>query len=69
MRVANDCAPTGCTVQARSNTKSSDTTRVSHPVDDAQAGKVVAVWLYCIGARSLSATQAIFARHPEWVSA
>ena len=35
----------------------------------ATAGKAVAVALYCIGARSLLATQAVFARHPEWVAA
>jgi hypothetical protein len=35
----------------------------------AAAGKSLAVRLYCIEATSLSATQAAFARHPEWVSA
>ena len=35
----------------------------------ATAGKALAVWLYCIDARSLTATRAAFARHPEWVSA
>ena len=31
----------------------------------ATAGKALAVWLYCIDARSLSVTQAAFGRHPE----
>ena len=36
---------------------------------DAQAGKAVAVWLYCIGARSIGETQVAFGRHPEWRAA
>lgn len=35
----------------------------------AQAGKALAVWLCCIGARSLPETVATFAQHPEWRSA
>lgn len=49
---------------------------VAHQPTDSQerrcvatAGKALAVWLYCIDARSLSAPRAAFARHPEWVSA
>lgn len=35
----------------------------------AMVGKALAVWLYCIEARTLSATRFTFARHPEWASA
>ena len=31
-----------------------------------QAGKALAVWLYCIGARSLEDTAELFRAHPEW---
>jgi hypothetical protein len=65
MRAANDCAPAGCTVEARGVTKTHDAS-VPH---DAPAGKAVAVWLYCIGARSLRETQAAFDRHPSWRAA
>jgi len=58
MRAAHNCAPAGCTVEARGVTK---TLAASVP-HDAQAGKAVAVWLYCIGARSIGATQAAFDR-------
>lgn len=33
---------------------------------DAAAGKSLAVWLYCLGGRSLAETQRAFALHPEW---
>jgi len=33
---------------------------------DPQAGKWLAVTLYCCGARSLELTAANFARHPQW---
>lgn len=36
---------------------------------DPQAGKWLAVQLYCAGTRSLNATQADFCRHPSWRSA
>jgi hypothetical protein len=39
------------------------------PPETAIAGKALAVWRYCIDARGPSATRAVFARHPEWVSA
>lgn len=65
MRAADNCAPAGCAVEARGNTK---TLAASVP-QAATAGKALAVWLYCIDVRSLTATRAAFARHPEWVSA
>lgn len=65
MTAAHNCAPAGCTVEARGDTK---TIAASVPQQVA-VGKALAVWLYCIDARSLSATRAVFARHPEWVSA
>jgi hypothetical protein len=34
-----------------------------------EAGKQLAVWLFCIGATTLRDTQAAFDRHPEWRSA
>ena len=44
---------------------SNNTERAPEP----QVGKSLAVLLYCLEVRSLSATRAAFARHPEWVSA
>jgi len=35
----------------------------------AMADKAVAVWLYCIGARSLGETQTMFDRRPSWRAA
>jgi len=62
MRAANNYASAGQRAEARGDTK---TLAASVP-HDAQAGKAVAVWLYCIGARSLGATQAAFDRRPSW---
>jgi prophage regulatory protein len=65
MRTANDCAPAGCTVEARGVTKTFDPSVPHH----APAGKAVAVWLYCIGAQSIGETQAAFDRRPSWRAA
>lgn len=62
MLAQNDCAPTCGKAEARGNT---ETDRAS-VAQDAAAGKAVAVMLYTLGVRSLSETQAAFARHPEW---
>lgn len=62
MLAQNYCAPTCGKAEARGNTET-DRSRVAQ---DAATGKVLAVWLYCVGARSLAETQAAFARHPEW---
>jgi len=62
MLAKNDCAPTCGKAEARGKSK---TDRAS-VAQDAAAGKAVAIWLYAIGARSISETQAAFARHPEW---
>lgn len=52
---------------AGSDTRSDDDTyRIT---TDPTAGKAVAVWLYCLGARSLRETDAAFRRHPAWRSA
>ena len=66
MRPKCDCAPAGCTVGARGNTKTLDAQSVPQHV---AAGKAFAVMLYNVGARSLGETRVAFARHPEWVSA
>ena len=63
MTHANNCAPAGCTVEARGNTKTLDAQSVPQ---HSAAGKAFAVWLYCIGARSLADTQAAFDRRPSW---
>jgi len=36
------------------------------PTDQTEAGKALAVWLYCIGARSLAATDRAFLTRPHW---
>jgi hypothetical protein len=59
-----ECAPAGCTVEARGVTNTHDAS-VPH---DGASSKALAVWLNCIDARSLTATRAAFAQHPEWVS-
>ncbi len=46
-----------------------DTSNDTVGTGDPQAGKWLAVALYTCGARSLSATQVAFARHPSWCSA
>ena len=43
-----------------------DTSHSSATPPLAQAEKRVAIWLYCIGARSLAETQAKFDEHPLW---
>lgn len=66
MKVQCDCAPAGCTAEARGDTTpASDTSVAQHEVV-AWAGKALAMLLYNLGARSLAATSATFARHPSW---
>lgn len=42
---------------------------VSREAVTAQAGKQVAIWMFCLGARDLRETQAAFDRYPAWRSA
>jgi hypothetical protein len=46
MRSAHDCAPAGCTVEARGTTRTPDAVSVPHCAPDAQAGETYAVWLH-----------------------
>jgi hypothetical protein len=65
MSAKSDCAPAGHTVEARGDARTLD----ASVAQQAAAGKTLAVWLYCIGVRSLKETQAAFFRHPEWRAA
>jgi hypothetical protein len=65
MRPGNYCAPAGCTVEARGDTRTLNASVPQH----GEAGKPFAVMLYNVGARSLSETQAAFDRRPSWRAA
>ena len=66
MRPKRNCAPAGQRAEARGDTKTHDAQSVPQRV---ATGKAFAVWLYCIGARSLADTQAAFDRRPSWRAA
>jgi len=68
MTPGNDCAPAGCTVEARGDTKELAAS-LPHRTVEAQAGKALAILFFTVGARSLGETQAAFNRHPEWAPA
>ena len=49
--------------------EATDTANDTATTPNAQAAKAVAMLLYHCGGRTRAATQAAFARHPEWASA
>jgi hypothetical protein len=68
MRSARNCAPTGCTVEARGITKTLDALSVPQCEPAAQAGKWLAMALYNCGVADMGRIEAAFVRLPSWRS-
>ena len=64
-----DCAPAGCTVEARGTTRTVDATDRTAVVAAAQDGKWLAITLCNSGVADMGATEAAFALHPDWAAA
>ena len=65
----NEEAGTGWQSSPAERGESKEQRDFASPCSKAQAGKQVAVFLYCLGARSLAETSQGLAAHPKWRAA